>query len=912
MKTMKRLVTVGAMACVATALAMPTKDELKKAQPLVTELMAPAMAEFKAKTKTAAEVGEVSAKYAAEAETEAAKFLLLKGAMTYYVRAEDYDKAADAVEALKAGVKDVPPSVLAEIISKATVRATSKKAPRLFAQYRQAKMQSAAEADVKEFAAQLKKKPDSLALRRKSAEALAASGDWKAALGEFAKLNDETAKKAKEEVDGTAKSADLGEFWWAYEPTYEGAGDTFKVHAAAHYRQALDAGEITGLKKNIIERRVAEYGAQVDAQLSVDARVKLFVLPKSGRGPEVKLAIDEKHSIDFVSCPAGEFKMGFKEGNSCLKFHEVTISRPFWIAKTPVTYGQVDVMMGKMPRRNAEKGNPDFCLDILGGDNVPAAMSYNQALKVLEMLNRKYGTQLPGGYVFRLASEAEYEYAAKSGRSEYNIKRDGVGEITTFEERLQALRDKGYDAVDCANWPWRVPYFAVGSKKPNAWGTFDMFTAGWAYVLDTVQCKDETDTEALTPFYRDGSVDPVQISVERGSMCVTAGCGWGYFGDGKYQGKGWVKFLMEMGDVFHDDCFLRVVVGPDLVCEKRSGQRGAEVASDVSAEKEPQVAQNEEEKKEPARTVAKPTGKPLVLNLTKDLAMEFVPCPAGEFEMGNSGSKDSPTYRHKVKITRPFWIGKYQVSREIWKQFSSDVRLNELKVECGGMKAPMTDVSYSMADDFCNWLQHRYSGKVKMPKGYVFRLPTEAEWEYALDAGGDLQDDYHRWRDGDDSLRSRIMITKDDYQKIIDKTKVKFPALYRCPALRGGQKKPNAWGVHDMLGNGCEFVLDCVSNADYTNGRPVRNLLGIDLLHYEDEEVDPLRYRLEPKQAKGKKVPEGEGRCMLVRNFADTPNGDWYAKGRGVPSCGYGMGATFRVVIGPDLVSEWKAKNGKK
>ena len=908
MKTMKRLVTVGAMACVATALAMPTKDELKKAQPLVAELMAPAMAEFKAKTKTAAEVGEVSEKYAAEAETEAAKFLLLKGAMTYYVRAEDYDKAADAVEALKAGVKDVPPSVLSEIISKATVRATSKKAPRLFAQYRQAKMQSAAEADVKELAAQLKKKPDSLALRRKHAEAIAASGDWKAALGEFAKLNDETAKKAKAEVDGTAKSADLGEFWWAYEPTYEGAGDAFKVHAAAHYRQALDAGEITGLKKSIIERRVAEYSAQVDAQMSVSEQTKLFVLPKSARGSEVKLAIDEKHSIDFVSCPAGEFKMGFKEGNSCLKFHSVKISRPFWIAKLPVSYGVLDALIGKPERPFCEKC--DFRVDVLGGDETPAGMSHNTALTTLSVLNKKFGRQVPRGYVFRFASEAEYEYVTKSGRSSYSSKIDGEGEMTTFQERLKAVQAKGYSVPEWEKFPWRVPYFAVGSKKANAWNVKDMLTAGWAYTLDMVKCDRERDTEVLTPFYVDGSVDPVQLYDGPGAWCVMRGCGWDY--EGKFKGRGWIKFLFEPGDFFHNDGVLRVVVGPDLVSEKRSGQRGAEVASDVPAEKEPQVAQNEEEKKEPARTVAKPTGKPLVLNLTKDLAMEFVPCPAGEFEMGNSGSKDSPTYRHKVKITRPFWIGKYQVSREIWKQFSSDVRLNELKVECGGMKAPMTDMSYNMVEDFCNWLQHRYSGKVKMPKGYVFRLPTEAEWEYALDAGGDLQDDYHRWRDGDDSLRSRIMITKDDYQKIIDKTKVKFPALYHCPALPGGQKKPNAWGVYDMLGNGREFVLDCVSNADYKKGRPTRNLLGTDLLHYEDEEEDPLRYRLEPKQAKGKKVPEGEGRCMLVRNFADTPNGDWYAKGRGVPSCGYGMGATFRVVIGPDLVSEWKAKNGKK
>ena len=106
---MKRLVVLGVLTSAAVALAMPTKDELKKAQPLVAELMAPTLADFKAKKKTAAEVGDVSVDFAAKAETEAAKFLLLKGALTYYVRGDEYDKAADAVETLKSSVAQIPP-----------------------------------------------------------------------------------------------------------------------------------------------------------------------------------------------------------------------------------------------------------------------------------------------------------------------------------------------------------------------------------------------------------------------------------------------------------------------------------------------------------------------------------------------------------------------------------------------------------------------------------------------------------------------------------------------------------------------------------------------------------------------------------------------------------------------------------
>ena len=241
--------------CAANALAMPTPQELKKAQPLVAELMAPIMDDFKAKKKTAAEVADAAVKYAQETSTEAAKLLLLKGAISYYVRGESYDKAAEVIEQLKANVKDVPAEVVAEIISKATVRANKEKAPRLFKLCQQAKAQTTAEKDVKE----LRKNAAGLANTRSLAEALAISGDWDAALKEFAKLKDQAGQMAKAEQDGSAKSAELGEFWWTYKPTCENTEATFKIRAVFYYRKALVAGEITGLKKSIVEQRLKEY-----------------------------------------------------------------------------------------------------------------------------------------------------------------------------------------------------------------------------------------------------------------------------------------------------------------------------------------------------------------------------------------------------------------------------------------------------------------------------------------------------------------------------------------------------------------------------------------------------------------------------------------------------------------------------
>ena len=91
-----RIIVLAIAATAASAaLAMPTKSDFAKAQPIVNELMNPLVKDFKANKTTAAEVGAKAVEYAREAETEAAKFMLLKGAITYYSHAEEYDKAIE-------------------------------------------------------------------------------------------------------------------------------------------------------------------------------------------------------------------------------------------------------------------------------------------------------------------------------------------------------------------------------------------------------------------------------------------------------------------------------------------------------------------------------------------------------------------------------------------------------------------------------------------------------------------------------------------------------------------------------------------------------------------------------------------------------------------------------------------------
>ena len=186
MNTKTKIVSLAVLSA-GTACAMPAKQEIADTRPLVAELMAPAIADLKTKTKTPAEVADVSVGFAESAKSEAARYLFLRGAIGYYVRSGEFGKAADAVDALKAKVKDVPPSEVADIISAALGRENARKAPRLQSQLALAQAQAKAAKDVRRLAATLKQvKTDAVICQY--AEALALTGNWKQALEELSKL----------------------------------------------------------------------------------------------------------------------------------------------------------------------------------------------------------------------------------------------------------------------------------------------------------------------------------------------------------------------------------------------------------------------------------------------------------------------------------------------------------------------------------------------------------------------------------------------------------------------------------------------------------------------------------------------------------------------------------------------------
>ena len=428
---------------------------------------------------------------------------------------------------------------------------------------------------------------------------------------------------------------------------------------------------------------------------------------------EEKVNLGNSVSLDMVLIPSGKFMMGDPG-----KDHEVTLTKPYYMGKYEVTQEQWEGVMGDNP-------------SVIKGAKLPVTkVSRLDCQEFIKKLNSK----MDGGY--RLPTEAEWEYACRAGTTTAYSYGD---EITP--------KDANYDDSKIGK------SVAVGSYKPNAFNLYDVHGNVWEW------CED---------WYGDYPVG--ELTDLRGPAT------------GKYR-------------VIRGGSFVNLGGGPKARSSARIpctptarnhnlGFRLARtidfkvtVAPTVPKLYPTKLKQEEDAKANQGELVKSKGFKEEVEDLGKGIKLEMILIPAGKFMMGSPASEKGRSVdekQHEVTLTKPYYMGKYEVMQEQWEAVMGD---NPSRVK--GAKLPVTDVWGDYCQEFIKKLNANTSG------GY--RLPTEAEWEYACRAGTTTAYSF-----GDKITPKDANYTDSRLGK----------------SVVVGSYKPNAYGLYDMHGNVREWCED--------------------------------------------------------------------------------------------------------
>jgi serine/threonine-protein kinase len=493
------------------------------------------------------------------------------------------------------------------------------------------------------------------------------------------------------------------------------------------------------IKKQIAELAKLKLEEEAKAKQMELVKLKQEEEPKVKQKESVKNKTPSKEEVvdlgkginlEMVLIPAGKFMMGDPGAD-----HEVTLTKPYYMGKYEVTQEQWEGVMGNNPSSRNK------------GVKLPVTdVSWEDCQEFIQKLNAKTN----GG--FRLSTEAEWEYACRAGtttaysygdnltKSDANIDGGGIKEVGSYKPNAFGLYDMHGNVREwCEDSYGDYPSVGVTDPKGPGTGTFRVLRGGSFNFI-----------ELFARSSNRGGNSPSTRVVFFGFRLARS-----------------VDNKVEMAPpVLKPDPAAIMPATGSLLIAPFTEANAKEVQKSVAKSLQKEV----EEK----------------ADLGKAIKLEMVLIPAGKFMMGSpaseKGRRDNET-QHEVTLTKPFYMGKYEVTQEQWESVMGN-NLSSNK----GAKLPVTDVSWNDCQDFIKKLNASTKG------GY--RLPTEAEWEYACRAGKTT------------AYAVGASLTNID-------ANIEGGPAGSIKAVGG--YNPNAFGLYDMHGNVWEWCNDDWK-ADYPAG----------------------------------------------------------------------------------------------